>query len=77
MPAVTQNVDAGGTLLTRATGTLGYRDVATRQGLAAIDSLAAGLCWSLFASGCGDDKYRAADRDHGRQRLDDGRLPAQ
>ena len=53
----TQNVDAGGTLLARATGTLGYRDVSTKQGLAAIDSLAGGPVLGLFASGYMTTKY--------------------
>ena len=53
----TQNVDAGGTLLARATGTLGYRDVATKQGLAGIDSLAGGPVLGLFASGYMTTKY--------------------
>ncbi len=54
----TQNVDAGGTLLSRATTTLGYRDVATKQQLAAIDSLAGGPVLGLFASGYMTTRYQ-------------------
>lgn len=53
----TQNVDAGGTLLAHATGTLGYREVTTKQGLAGIDSLAGGPVLGLFASGYMTTRY--------------------
>ena len=66
----TQNVDAGGTLLARATGTLGYRDVSTKQGLAAIDSLAGGPVPRPVRLRLHDDQVRAADRHRGGQRVD-------
>ena len=47
----TQNIDAGGTLLARATSTLGYREVTTKQALAGITSLDQGPVLGLFAGG--------------------------
>ncbi|HWK26536.1 MAG TPA: alkaline phosphatase [Solirubrobacter sp.] len=77
-----QNVDAGGTLLARATGTLGYRDVGTKQELAALGSLDGGPVLGLFASGymatryqplvatasgSGSTSYRCQPQDRGNQ----------
>ena len=67
----TQNIDAGGTLLARSTGTLGYREVTDKQGLAGLDFAGRRAGARPVRHRLHDDQVRAA-RGHRRgQRVDD------
>ena len=67
----TQNVDAGGTLLARSTGTLGYREVTNKQGLAGLTLAGRRAGARPVRVRLHDDEVRAA-RGHRRgQRVDD------